>query len=273
MSGILTKISTEEVLSAIQGAAGDPDRIGSEYLPEIIPVDGVTLSDSSAVELPAGTLGLNGDGRLVIHDGDTTGGVDAEGMILRGAVTHTVSDSIAAAQIIEIAQAVIPASYFSDGDAVFALGNVVIQSALSNYNPATNPALVLYFRDSAGARNATAEPDDGYRIILATAATLAAYTIVEIMEKFSMALASNLLSINVESVVGSSRRRTLAAGVATETETNFANGGTAGERNITYGGAGGFAYLCIGVFLPADAATADASGSFSAACDIKFIKP
>jgi hypothetical protein len=266
------ELTASAITEALQGAAGDPERIGTEYFPDIVEVDGVTLSNSSAVELPAGTLGLNAQGALVVHDGQTTGGRDVAGMRMQGILNHIVSDSIAADQILEIASVVIPVGTFnSTARPLGIVGSVFVRSSLSGYEPAGNPSLIFYLADAAGARNPLAEPDDGLRVPLSIAATPAQLTIMEMCEVLIVNNPSNLLNINLTNIVGAIRRRTLAAGVATVTETNLSTHGLLSERNIPYGGAGQFAFLKIGLFLPADAATANASGSIIATCDLRII--
>ena len=271
--GMIGAVGTAlEITTALQGVEADATRIGTEYMPEIVDVDGVTLADSSAVELPSGTLGLNADGRLVIHDFATTGGIDAEGMILRGLLSHTVSDSIAADQIIEIASGVIPAAMLTNNEYFSITGSIFIRNQLSGYEPSGNPSLVLYLCDAAGARNTLAEPEDGYRMTLATAAAPAQHTTVELGEIWQASVAGSLLSLTTSNITGSTRMRTLTAGVATETEKIWALNGSGNERTIAYGGVGQFAYLKIGLFLPADAATADVTGSITVSCDLRILK-
>lgn len=77
-SGTATPIgseTTESILIKLQGAAENPEKIGNEFLPEQLTVQGIKLADTSSVALPAWTLGRNSDGQLVLHDGSTIGGV------------------------------------------------------------------------------------------------------------------------------------------------------------------------------------------------------
>jgi len=61
MSGYINKVSTADVLAALVGAN--------------VPVASIQLGDTSAVTLPEGSLGGDGDGGAVIHDGETEGGI------------------------------------------------------------------------------------------------------------------------------------------------------------------------------------------------------
>lgn len=62
-----------ELVALLKGAAADPTRIGAEYMPEVITVEGVVLADLSSVAAPAGTLAYRG-AQLARHDGTTVGG-------------------------------------------------------------------------------------------------------------------------------------------------------------------------------------------------------
>lgn len=90
--------STPSVLAALQGDEEDPDRIGAEYLPEVIPVVAVTLSDTTGLILPAGSLGLDASGNLVLHDGVTAGGnpVGSDDNRYTGTVVVTAAQSAVA---------------------------------------------------------------------------------------------------------------------------------------------------------------------------------
>jgi hypothetical protein len=60
--------TTETILDKLKGTVADPERIGTEYLPEALEVASVQLTDTGASSLPAGSLGLNSSGELIIHD-------------------------------------------------------------------------------------------------------------------------------------------------------------------------------------------------------------
>ena len=51
--------TTNRILSRLMGVAADPTKIGAEYMPEQITVNGVIASDSAAAALPLGTIGRN----------------------------------------------------------------------------------------------------------------------------------------------------------------------------------------------------------------------
>ncbi len=67
--------TTASILEQLQGEEADPNRIGTEYMPENLEVVGVKLSDTTGVILPADILALDASGNLVLHDGATSGGV------------------------------------------------------------------------------------------------------------------------------------------------------------------------------------------------------
>ena len=264
--------TTEEVLGLLQGTAADPTRIGAEYMPEVLEVSGVQLSDTSATELPSGTLGRSSGGRLVVHDGLTTGGVDVEGMILRGGIVHTVDDNIAADKFIEIARCVIPENMLTNGGAIFLVGKVIVRSDLINYNPSLNPAILFKLLDAAGNPNPSNVATSGYKITIATAATPASYTVANISEYAGTGV-STTLSFSPTAYSGSTKLTTYSVSPgAVDSNAFLTTSGLVAARAITYGGEGQFAYLSVGLYLPADAATADVTGSFRAAADLRIVK-
>ena len=68
-----TPIASADITTALQGAEADPTRIGAEYLPEEIEINAVTLANTGAVTLPAGSLGLNTNGELILHNNVANG--------------------------------------------------------------------------------------------------------------------------------------------------------------------------------------------------------
>ena len=66
-------MSAEQITDALQGAEADPTKIGAEYLPDEILVQGIGLADTGAVALDPGDsvrmLGLNSDNQVVLHTG------------------------------------------------------------------------------------------------------------------------------------------------------------------------------------------------------------
>jgi hypothetical protein len=62
-------------LKSLQGAAEDPDRIGTEYMPETLPLDSFSLQDFTSAALGAGNFASDLLGRICRHDGTTIGGI------------------------------------------------------------------------------------------------------------------------------------------------------------------------------------------------------
>jgi hypothetical protein len=54
-------VDAAAITDALQGAESDPERIGAEYLPEIVEVDYITLTDQSAGTIPNYALGRKGE--------------------------------------------------------------------------------------------------------------------------------------------------------------------------------------------------------------------
>ena len=83
-------ITATDVLPALQGAAGDPTRIGEEYFPNVLTPSALVLADLSSVVAPLNTLAYKG-GMLARHDGVTVGGNVVSGGTNDSEVLHTQS--------------------------------------------------------------------------------------------------------------------------------------------------------------------------------------
>jgi hypothetical protein len=68
-------VNQDNVLGSIGGEAAEPSKIGAEFLPENIEITSIQLSDTGEVALPSGSLGLNSNGNMVIHDDISNGDV------------------------------------------------------------------------------------------------------------------------------------------------------------------------------------------------------
>jgi hypothetical protein len=65
-------------LKSLQGAAEDPERIGTEYMPEVVEGVSFVLANTSTpdpVILDAGAIAIDDQNNIVVHDGVTPGGV------------------------------------------------------------------------------------------------------------------------------------------------------------------------------------------------------
>jgi hypothetical protein len=111
-------------LKSLQGAAEDPERIGAEYLPEVLPSASIELSDDSAVTKPVGYLGGDGAGRAVVHDNVRVGGrplmfddslPTQHGLAYKSGDFSTGEDEY----FLELGQIVIPADKFLSGGYLF----------------------------------------------------------------------------------------------------------------------------------------------------------
>lgn len=97
-------------------------------LPSALSISSITLADTSAVILPDGAIGLDGNGRLTIHDGVTTGG---NPVALKSDVTLgdrvIIRESLAAGDFtdswLKLAEIEIPAGEYFDG----AIFNAVVK--------------------------------------------------------------------------------------------------------------------------------------------------
>jgi hypothetical protein len=109
-------------LKSLQGAAEDPERIGAEYLPEIIPVDYVTLQESTTV-LPSGSIALNG-GLLAVHDGERAGGKKIFPSDGRIRIAYKSTSNSTANTSVKIGSFVLPADLAVNGTKIKIRGRI-----------------------------------------------------------------------------------------------------------------------------------------------------
>lgn len=235
-------------------------------------VDSLVLADADGLELDDNALAYRG-GRLAIHDAVTTGGNFAEGLILRGAAAHDVSlgDLLATQKVMTIAEVPFPEALFTTGETVSLhfTGEVIIKSTLSSYGPATNPRLVFYFTNASGSE--LADPK-GVGIEIASAAAPEPYTLLLLNDFVGVTVASTTLKLTGQTAAAFSRMRKIASdNTVTDTNTSIntlQTGGVAGaNRNGTRQP---FCILRCALVLPADPATANASGQVLVSADIRI---
>jgi hypothetical protein len=134
-------------LKSLQGAAEDPDRIGAEYLPLVIPVDGVQLAETAQSTLEANVLGL-ANGQLVLHNDADVGGEYAFGFRGRGAFSADVANALAGDLFVAHNTFLIPIPWkdiAAAGAADFTIRlRAFIVRMTTNYSGATDPVLGLY---------------------------------------------------------------------------------------------------------------------------------
>jgi hypothetical protein len=130
-------------LKSLQGAAEDPERIGTEYLPEVAEVNGFELVDSSTVALAAGVTGWNESlNCFVRHDGTTIGGnqiISTDPLEFRGA--H-VEQNFTSAKIIRLFEAPLTALQAAVGRRFRVSGRVFISLVGSNFPPVFNLGMI-----------------------------------------------------------------------------------------------------------------------------------
>jgi hypothetical protein len=130
-------------LKSLQGAAEDPERIGTEYLPEVAEVNGFELVDSSTVALAAGVTGWNESlNCFVRHDGTTIGGnriISTDPLEFRGSHIET---NFATDKIIRLFEAPLTALQAVVGKRFRVSGRVFITLAGSNFPPYFNMGMI-----------------------------------------------------------------------------------------------------------------------------------
>jgi hypothetical protein len=137
-------------LKSLQGAAEDPNRIGAEYMPEIIEASLIQLTDTGSATLPAGSLGLNSNGEVVIHNNESNGD-DLPNLINSKNYQEVLaiigmSDLRNTSYIKTLASIKLPSQVAVNGKIIVISGEIVVDNLL-----ATAPDQFVYF----GIRNAS----------------------------------------------------------------------------------------------------------------------
>jgi hypothetical protein len=75
------------ILDSISGVAAQTSKIGAEFLPENIEITSIQLSDTGEAALPSGSLGLNSNGNMIIHN-DISNGDDLPEVITSNTISR-----------------------------------------------------------------------------------------------------------------------------------------------------------------------------------------
>jgi hypothetical protein len=117
--------TTASILDKLKGVKDDPVRIGNEYMPEIIPVDYLQLSENQAA-LPTGSIALN-DGELAVHDGVRDGGKNVLLSDGRVRFSYRKAASTTASLGVVLAAFKLPANYAIDGTQLKIEGRICVK--------------------------------------------------------------------------------------------------------------------------------------------------
>lgn len=147
------KKDAAEVVAELQDETLDPlqpERIGKERMPESLEVTSINLTDTGAVALPVGSLGLNNDGELVLHD-NVRNGDDLPAFVDATAVQPILSNFLISSirntsLVIPLASIKFPASVAVNGKIISISGEMDL-----NINISVLPTELMFF----GFRNRT----------------------------------------------------------------------------------------------------------------------
>lgn len=151
-----TPETTASILQKLAGATPEAGKIGTEFIPNNLSVDEIVLADTTGVQLEAGSIGLNSNGEIVLHDNATPGGVPIDKFrIAKSVIYPSPGGDSTVDRFLEIGRMLLPASDLAVSPFKFNLvGKLNLNTSyLDNYTPTKLMYLVFYLVDSAGLRN------------------------------------------------------------------------------------------------------------------------
>ena len=80
----IDEYTTSTTLNQLKGSADISDKIGEEYIPDVLNVSGLIIPDTMGLILPVNTLGVDYAQNLYVHDGVSSGGIPVKGTTLQG---------------------------------------------------------------------------------------------------------------------------------------------------------------------------------------------
>lgn len=252
-----------EVLPDQSGNAGrflstDGSDVSWEQFPDSFEVDYVTLSDTSGLALPDGSLGLTQSGQLVVHDGETMGGTPVVGLGWLGSAS--IESSVSEGQIQTIADCVIPVNQINNGDVWRIVGKLYIYNDLSNWSGATTPRVGFYLVGST----ATAI-ERGYNLAWSETDR---YINLDFQLRFQISDSGTNVSLAF-ATMGVTYSGVTAGGSETRSFPSIATSGSPIQRFVPSGN--DLTIRCFGS-LAADSSGADVTGSVYYVSDLKLIR-
>ncbi len=157
------------ILDSISGVAAQTSKIGAEFLPENIEITSIQLADTGAVALPSGSLGLNSNGNMVIHDdisnGDVLPEIVTSNTISRFGITKSAADMVNTNLLAPICKIYLNENEAQNGNSIYITSEISLLCPSISTN--LKPDIYLYIYPSE-ATNPLSFEEPGWLFLMNT---------------------------------------------------------------------------------------------------------
>ena len=137
----IDEYTTSTTLNQLKGSADITDKIGEEYIPDVLNVSGLIIPDTTGLILPVNILGVDSAKNLYVHDGVISGGIPVKGRTLQG-VTNVSTVSSQLNTTVILSRSIIDVTETVSGLSLAIQGDISISglAALTSLEPGTKTA-------------------------------------------------------------------------------------------------------------------------------------